>query len=865
MPENNKLGSWSLEQPPSNNRLSAPSTANIEKVDPRLVDVLRRAAEEFPLRVEVTPSGGSNARKSQSSQHNKNKAIDIQIYDENDKPISNYQDGSSFRTYEQFAQTARKIQQEQYPELGKNLRWGGYFSGKKNYGALDLMHFDLGGSDNLGMAGGSWEKGLSEQQRKYYPTAMSSGMSEMPTEVDTPQRSTKPIQLAFNQSSNTLSDADLESMLIGGSQETKKSSLDIPDWAQLKKSSGASTPAANYSDDDLERMLTGSTAKTTSNSESVEGKSAESPSEKSDKREFLPGEIWNGVRVAMQPAGLDPDPSWWSGFKNSDQTEADKEVGRERNSWGDWAGQAAVGGIRGAKTVLDTAAEGLGAGASFIADKTLPESWANAIRSSHEDTVRMDREAQDSWNREYGDQPVAKLGELAGEIGATAPLLGSRLVTSAGKGIGAMVPGARVAEGVAQSGLSKIAQAGATGALQGAGFNALTSSRRDEPLWQQVAEGALGGAAIGGGLQAAGTLGKGVVNKLVGADKTTKALAEAAERQGIKLRGSQVSNSGFLKKLDQISGQVPLGGGGKAAAKQQGQFNRAVAKTFGEEADVITPEVINRARDRLSQSFDNIAEKTDLVLDKPLVEGFKNLLNEAKDHLVDSQFKVIGAKVDDVIKMAGEGGQLTGKQYQALTRYNTPLSRAMKSADPEIRYYANEIKDLLDDALERSTPREFVKELRQTKAQWKAMKTVEGLAETGTGDVSPLQLMTKVRASPGGKRSSGGLSELADIGKRFLKEPKDSGTPAGNMIMGALTHPGTQVAALASAAASHLPYAIEGGLAFGGNKLMRMGILDRDYFRNAVLGTSAPARTGAANRLIKTTLPIMGATANTGS
>ena len=57
------------------------------------------------------------------------------------------------------------MQMEKYPDLAQNFRWGGYFSGGKGkYGAMDLMHFDLGGSDTLGMAGGSWDKGLNDRQ-----------------------------------------------------------------------------------------------------------------------------------------------------------------------------------------------------------------------------------------------------------------------------------------------------------------------------------------------------------------------------------------------------------------------------------------------------------------------------------------------------------------------------------------------------------------------------------------------------------------------------------------------------------------------------------------------------------------------------
>jgi hypothetical protein len=52
-----------------------------------------------------------------------------------------------------------------HPELAKNFRWGGYFSGDYGkYGAQDTMHIDLGPTSMMGA--GSWEKGLSEYWRR---------------------------------------------------------------------------------------------------------------------------------------------------------------------------------------------------------------------------------------------------------------------------------------------------------------------------------------------------------------------------------------------------------------------------------------------------------------------------------------------------------------------------------------------------------------------------------------------------------------------------------------------------------------------------------------------------------------------------
>ncbi|MER9412892.1 hypothetical protein [Mesorhizobium sp. M0589] len=143
-----------------------------EHVNPALVDILGEAANRLGVKVEAY----SGYRPGDPRFHGKGMATDIRIIGADGKPVPNYQSAEGFSQYEKLAQEARKIQQEKYPSLDKNFRWGGYFSGGKGkYGAMDLMHFDLGGSDKLGMAGGSWEKGLSEKQAALFPGATSSG------------------------------------------------------------------------------------------------------------------------------------------------------------------------------------------------------------------------------------------------------------------------------------------------------------------------------------------------------------------------------------------------------------------------------------------------------------------------------------------------------------------------------------------------------------------------------------------------------------------------------------------------------------------------------------------------------------------
>lgn len=145
----------------------------VDQIDPRLYEIMAMAAKDSPYEVRFD----SGYRQGDKRQHGKHNALDVELWDRRTgKKLSDYQDPEHFREYEQFAQTARRVQQQLYPELDGAFRWGGYFSGKKNYGAMDLMHFDIGGGKGLGMLGGSWDGGLTDKQRSLWKGVVSQGM-----------------------------------------------------------------------------------------------------------------------------------------------------------------------------------------------------------------------------------------------------------------------------------------------------------------------------------------------------------------------------------------------------------------------------------------------------------------------------------------------------------------------------------------------------------------------------------------------------------------------------------------------------------------------------------------------------------------
>lgn len=153
--------------------------ANFGGVDPRLQDILQTAAASFPLQVEAF--SGRKGRSSGTQNHPTGKAVDVWIYGEDGKPLPNSPAAAkrmgvsfepAFRTYEAWAQTVRDVQEQKYPELTNDLRWGGYF---RQGVSFDLMHIDISGG---GMAYGTWANGMNAEGRRALPRAVSFGMAD---------------------------------------------------------------------------------------------------------------------------------------------------------------------------------------------------------------------------------------------------------------------------------------------------------------------------------------------------------------------------------------------------------------------------------------------------------------------------------------------------------------------------------------------------------------------------------------------------------------------------------------------------------------------------------------------------------------
>lgn len=376
---------------------------------------------------------------------------------------------------------------------------------------------------------------------------------------------------------------------------------------------------------------------------------------------------------------------------------------------------------------------------------------------------------------------------------------------------------------------------------------------------------ALGGAQAA--LEPVGTRGSRALNTLVGTGfgiagrqlprvagilahplkPEVQALAQRAKELGIQVTPAQLSDSTFVKTLRSVVGKFPFSGSDAAKAAQAGQFRQAVAQTFGEQLDpenpAITPEVMARAKSRIGDLF-NRAASHGVPVDTQFGKELTGLRDEASQVLTPEQMAPINKQIGNIFDKVDENSKISGQAYQALTSKGSPLSRALSGTDPNVRFYAGGIKDILDSAMERNGNAIQKAILSEARPQYKALKTIEPLvAKAPSGEISPALLLQQVaKKTPSMAYGGGGdLADLGRIGQAFLKDSiPDSGTAQRvgiqNFMMGLSRPAEVGGAALAGHALGFSNPATAAGIAgtLGAARTIR-AILDNPRLANAIL------------------------------
>ena len=274
--------------------------------------------------------------------------------------------------------------------------------------------------------------------------------------------------------------------------------------------------------------------------------------------------------------------------------------------------------------------------------------------------------------------------------------------------------------------------------------------------------------------------------------------------------GQQTGRKG-LRYAESILGDSLFSGTGAEEINdtQKAQLTGNLIKRMGETsgATAATPDVIESARQRIGDKFDEVAKKLPVKFSKKFGDQLAGIEQDMFDEgLADAQTNRVVKNIENVRKGFFQQGDslMPGKTYQMLTRKEAPLDNLINSINPDERRYGNRIRDALDEAMWKSANargtregtgrRQALNDLLEARRQWRTMvitsKAVAGGGEDAAkGYVSPAQLRMGLTSTPKDKlsyaRSGGskGLNDLSRAANAIMTPLPNSGTGQRNAAM----------------------------------------------------------------------------------
>lgn len=345
--------------------------------------------------------------------------------------------------------------------------------------------------------------------------------------------------------------------------------------------------------------------------------------------------------------------------------------------------------------------------------------------------------------------PAGAAGNIAGDIGQALVLPGGTILKTAGAGT---VLGAAQPVGEGESRVMNAIGGGTAGALGQTAVNAI--GRVAQPI---------------------------VKNLSKQAEKGVQVLKDA----GVPLDLAQETGSKVMGWAKRLTSDNPFTGGGSHAFEemQNNAYTKAIAKTMGEDAERITPEVLQNAKTRLGENYDNLFGRNGVRVTRDFQKEL-TALKESSEKVMPEGQKGITNIVNDILdKSKVNMGHLDGKQYQAIKQQLA----AMEAQGGTAGHYAGELREKLFEGLSNTIKKIGNKDdlelLKQTNKQYGNMKKIEDIAlKDPEGHVSASKLYNSLTTK--GKRNAfyqddPELARLASAGKNVLPEKMpNSGTAA---------------------------------------------------------------------------------------
>lgn len=319
--------------------------------------------------------------------------------------------------------------------------------------------------------------------------------------------------------------------------------------------------------------------------------------------------------------------------------------------------------------------------------------------------------------------------------------------------VGEFLPGAAAFGGLSPSNLLRY------GVVSGLGSEAAGQATQGTSL-EPVARVA---GAIGAPM-AAGAIGK-AISPFAGADAERLKLAQVLDDFGVPVTAGQRVGSEGLRRIEGGSYQ-----GAAFSEKQADAFTGAVLKTAGiDDATRATPEVLEKAANRIGGVFDDVVSGLDVTPDPAVLTKMSGALGTYRQLTPATA----APPVFDTINREMLKSATTGTPIPAATMkvWRSTLSKLTRSADTATREAAAEAMDAVDDAISGALTAagrpEDIARLATARGQWRNLLAIQNAAtRAGEGAASGVLSPGAVRGAVVQQgRSAYAMGRRGDIGE----------------------------------------------------------------------------------------------------
>lgn len=270
------------------------------------------------------------------------------------------------------------------------------------------------------------------------------------------------------------------------------------------------------------------------------------------------------------------------------------------------------------------------------------------------------------------------------------------------------------------------------------------------------------------------------------ASPARQAAIQTLEAEDVPLTAGLRTGSNALRYGESALGDAPFAGGQATQAQERTSeaFTRAVLRRAGENAPRATTDVVNNAFTRIGGEFDRLSANNTLRWDNAADNNLRTVqLRYNQLTPPNSRAPIVEDMVNDIRQVQRQnGGVIPGDQYQA---FRSRLDRDARASlrDPQLSDALFEVRNSLDQAMERSISPADLDAWRTARRQYRNMLVIEKAA-TAAGSDAALGLISPsaIRNATVGQgrraygRGQGDFAELARAGEAILKPLPQSGT-----------------------------------------------------------------------------------------